>query len=62
VAAQFVRSEGFLPAAESAYSVCAAIEEALKCKKTKEKKVILFNISGHGFLDLAGYRDVLKIN
>jgi tryptophan synthase beta chain len=61
-AAQFVRSEGFLPAAESAYSVRAAIDEALKCKKNNEKKVILFNISGHGFLDLAGYRDVLKMN
>jgi tryptophan synthase beta chain len=61
-ASVFVSSEGFLPAAESAYSVRAAIDEALKCKKTNEKKVILFNISGHGFLDLAGYRDVLKMN
>lgn len=61
-AAQFVRSEGFLPAAESAYSVCAAIEEARKCRETGEEKVILFNISGHGFLDLAGFRDVLELN
>ncbi|MBN2134130.1 MAG: TrpB-like pyridoxal phosphate-dependent enzyme [Acidobacteria bacterium] len=60
-AAVFVRTEGFLPAPESAYSVKAAIDEALKCKKNREDKTILFNISGHGFLDLAGYKDVLKI-
>ena len=55
----FVQCEGFLPAPESAYSVACAIDEALKCKETGEKKVIAFNISGHGFLDIAGYQKVL---
>jgi tryptophan synthase beta chain len=55
----FMRTEGFLPAPESAYSVCCAIDEALKCKETGEPKVIAFNISGHGFMDIEGYREVL---
>ncbi len=60
-AMRFVRSEGFLPAPESAYSICCAIEEALKCKETGEEKVIAFNVSGHGFMDMEGYREVLGI-
>jgi tryptophan synthase beta chain len=55
----FLRTEGFLPAPESAYSVACAIDEALKCKETGEAKVIAFNISGHGFMDIDGYREVL---
>jgi len=55
----FIRTEGFLPAPESAYSICCAIDEALKCKETGEPKVIAFNISGHGFMDIQGYREVL---
>lgn len=55
----FLRAEGFLPAPESAYSVCCAIDEALKCKETGEAKTIAFNISGHGFMDIDGYREVL---
>ena len=58
----FMRTEGFLPAPESAYSICAAMDEALKCKQTGEKKVIAFNISGHGFMDIEGYREVLGID
>ncbi len=58
-ALMFMRTEGFLPAPESAYSICAAIDEAIKCKETGEKKVIAFNISGHGFMDIEGYREVL---
>ncbi len=60
-AKEFIRAEGFLPAPESAYSVACAIDEALKCKETGEKKVIAFNISGHGFLDIPGYREVLGL-
>lgn len=56
----FVQKEGFLPAPESAYSVCCAIDEALECKKKNEEKVIAFNISGHGLLDLVGYQEVLQ--
>ena len=57
----FVQAEGFLPAPESAYSVACAIDEALRCKETGERKVIGFNISGHGFMDMEGYRQVLRI-
>ena len=57
----FIQAEGFLPAPESAYSVACAIDEAMRCKKTGEKKVIAFNISGHGFMDIPGYREVLEL-
>jgi len=57
----FIQTEGYLPAPESAYSIACAIEEALKCKKTGEEKVIAFNVSGHGFLDIPGYREVLGL-
>jgi tryptophan synthase beta chain len=57
----FMETEGWLPAPESAYSVCAAIEEAIKCKELGEKKTIAFNVSGHGFLDIHGYRSVLGL-
>ena len=55
----FVRAEGFLPAPESAYSVACAIDEAIRCKETRERKVIAFNVSGHGFMDMEAYRSVL---
>jgi len=60
-ATRFIKAEGFLPAPESAYSVACAIDEALKCKESGEKKVIAFNVSGHGFLDIPGYREVLNL-
>lgn len=56
----FIESEGYLPAPESAYSVAAAIDEAIKCKKEGRRKTIAFNISGHGFMDIPGYREVLE--
>ena len=51
----FARNEGILPAPESAHAICTAIDEALEAKKTGEKKVILFNLSGHGHFDLTAY-------
>jgi len=54
-AVQFARSEGIVPAPETAHAVRAAIDEALKCKESGEQKVILFNFSGHGHFDLAAY-------
>jgi tryptophan synthase beta chain len=57
----FVRTEGFLPAPESAYSICCAIDEALKCKESGEDKIIAFNVSGHGFMDMEGYKEVLGL-
>jgi tryptophan synthase beta chain len=58
----FIETEGWLPAPESAYGVCCAIDEAIKCRESGEKKVIAFNISGHGFLDMPGYRTVLGLS
>ncbi len=51
----FARNEGILPAPESSHAIRAAIDEALKAKETGEKKVILFNLSGHGHFDLVSY-------
>ncbi len=56
----FARTEGIVPAPESAHAVKAVIDEALKAKKNRESKVILFNLSGHGLLDLKGYQDYLE--
>jgi len=55
----FAKAEGIVPAPESAHAIKAAIDEAIKCKKTGAKKTILFNLSGHGLLDLKGYDDYL---
>lgn len=57
----FLSTEGFLPAPESAYSIAAAIDEAKACRESGESKTILFNVSGHGFMDMEGYRRVLQI-
>ncbi|MBM3295483.1 MAG: TrpB-like pyridoxal phosphate-dependent enzyme [Candidatus Aminicenantes bacterium] len=57
----FIQTEGWLPAPESSYSICAAIDEAIKCRESGETKVIAFNISGHGFLDIPGFRSVLGL-
>jgi tryptophan synthase beta chain len=54
-AVQFTRAEGILPAPESAHAIRGAIDEALEAKATGEKRVILFNLSGHGHFDLAAY-------
>jgi tryptophan synthase beta chain len=51
----FARSEGILPAPESAHAVRAAIDEALRCKERGTAQTILFNLSGHGHFDLAAY-------
>ena len=54
-AVQFARAEGILPAPESAHAIRSAIDEALEAKEAGEERVILFNLSGHGFLDLGSY-------
>jgi tryptophan synthase beta chain len=51
----FAQTEGVLPAPESSHAIRVAIDEALKAKETGEKKVILFNLSGHGNFDLTAY-------
>ncbi len=57
----FAMTEGLIPAPETTHAVKAAIDEALKAKKNGERKVIAFNFSGHGLLDLKGYEDVLNL-
>ncbi|NLF51931.1 MAG: TrpB-like pyridoxal phosphate-dependent enzyme [Leptolinea sp.] len=54
-ASVFAQTEGILPAPESAHAICAAVKEALEAKEKGEKKVIVFNLSGHGHFDLAAY-------
>jgi tryptophan synthase beta chain len=54
-AVQFARTEGIVPAPETAHAIKAAVDEALRCKESGERKVILFNFSGHGHFDLAAY-------
>ena len=51
----FARTEGKLPAPETAHAIRATIDEALAAKEAGEERVILFNYSGHGFLDLSAY-------
>jgi tryptophan synthase beta chain len=53
------QTEGMITAPESAHNVKYAIDEALKCKRTGEKKVIVFNNCGHGLLDLSAYQSFL---
>jgi tryptophan synthase beta chain len=55
----FANTEGRLPAPETGHAIRATIDEALAAKETGEEKVILFNYSGHGLLDLAAYDDFL---
>ncbi len=51
----FARTEGIIPAPETAHAIRAAMDEAIKCRERKEEKVIVFNFSGHGHFDLAAY-------
>ena len=56
----FTRTEGTLPAPESAHAIRAAIDEALRCKETGEEKAILFGLTGNGYFDLAAYEQYNK--
>ena len=51
----FARTEGIIPAPESCHAIAATIREANRCKETGEEKVILFNLSGHGLIDMTAY-------
>lgn len=61
-AVQFSRTEGIIPAPESAHAIRAAIDEALDAKQKGDRRVILFNLSGHGNFDLASYEAYLRGN
>ena len=51
----FSRAEGIIPAPESTHAIAVAIREALKAKEEGKEKTILFNLSGHGLIDMASY-------
>jgi tryptophan synthase beta chain len=51
----FARTEGIIPAPETSHAIAAVIQEAKQAKEEGKKKVILFNFSGHGLMDLVGY-------
>lgn len=57
---QFAKTEGIVPAPESTHAIVAAIEEAKKADAEGKEKVILFNLSGHGYLDLYAYEKLLN--
>jgi tryptophan synthase beta chain len=54
-ALQFARSEGIVPAPESSHAIRAAVDEALQAREADQRKVILFNLSGHGHFDMGAY-------
>jgi len=54
-AVQFARAEGIIPAPESSHAIRAAFDEALRAKEEGKEKTILFNLSGHGHVDMVSY-------
>ncbi len=54
-AVQFARHEGIVPAPESSHAIRAVVESALAAREASERRVILFNLSGHGHFDMAAY-------
>jgi len=61
-AVKFARTEGIIPAPESAHAIVAAIDEALDAKAKGEERVIIFNLSGHGYFDMTAYDQYLAGN
>ncbi|MGM0642652.1 MAG: pyridoxal-phosphate dependent enzyme, partial [Thermodesulfobacteriota bacterium] len=59
-AMDFSRTEGMIVAPETSHAVAAAVRKAKEAKETGEEKVIVFNLSGHGLMDLNGYEKFLK--
>ena len=57
---QFAKAEGIIAAPESTHAIRVAIDKANECKKTGEEKTIVFNLSGHGYLDLSSYEKYLN--
>ena len=58
----FARAEGIIPAPESCHAIAATIREVQKCTETGEEKVLLFNLSGHGLIDMAAYDQYIAGN
>lgn len=58
----FAKSEGIIAAPESTHAIAACVREANRCKQTGEEKVLLFNLTGHGLIDMAAYDQYLAGN
>ncbi len=58
----FAKAEGIIPAPESCHAIAATIQEALRCKYEGKSEVLLFNLSGHGLVDMASYDQYLAGN
>ena len=58
-AVTFARTEGFVPAPESAHAIRVVIDEALRCRESGQARTIAFNLSGHGLFDLGAYERYL---
>jgi tryptophan synthase beta chain len=56
----FARTEGIVPAPETAHALLATVDEAIRCREANEAKCIVVNFSGHGFLDLGAYDAFLE--
>jgi tryptophan synthase beta chain len=56
----FARTEGIVPAPETAHAIASVVQEAIKAREAGKKRVILFNFSGHGLLDLSAYETYLS--
>ena len=56
----FARTEGIIPAPETAHAIRAAIDDAMQCKETNQAKAIVFNLSGHGHFDMSAYDGFLE--
>ena len=57
---EWARTEGYIPAPETNHAIAAVVQEAKRAKEEGKEKVILFNWSGHGLVDLAAYDDFLS--
>ena len=55
----FARKEGIVPAPESSHAIAAVVDEAIKAREEGRKRVLLFNLSGHGLLDLSSFESYL---
>jgi tryptophan synthase beta chain len=58
----FAKTEGIVPAPESSHAIRAAIDEAVLAKEEGKERTILFNLSGHGFMDMTAYDNYLAGN
>ena len=58
----FAQNEGIVPAPESCHAIAATIRRARECRESGEKKVLLFNLTGHGMMDMAAYNQYLSGN